>query len=126
MSAKFFKAIEEGNKDKVERMLRKTPNLILAKDKKKLSPLMVALYYHEFEIANILLDRMDAMAKEKNASLAQLSLAWLLSDPLITSPIIGANSPEQLLENLGALDVQLTGEDREILGEASSWKEGHS
>ena len=34
MSAKFFKEIEEGNKDKVERMLRKTPNLILAKDKK--------------------------------------------------------------------------------------------
>ena len=61
MSAKFFKAIEEGNKDKVERMLRKTPNLILAKSKKNLSPLMVALYYHEFEIANMLLDRMVAL-----------------------------------------------------------------
>jgi ankyrin repeat protein len=61
MSAKFFKAIEEGNKDKVERMLRETPNLILAKDKKNLSPLMVAMYYHEFEIAAILLDRMVAL-----------------------------------------------------------------
>jgi ankyrin repeat protein len=61
MSAKFFKAIEEGNKDKVERMLRKTPNLILAKDKKNLSPLMVAMYYHEFEIAAMLLDRMMAL-----------------------------------------------------------------
>ena len=61
MSAKFFKAIEEGNKDKVERMLRKTPNLILAKSKKNLSPLMVALYYHEFEIAGMLLDRMVAL-----------------------------------------------------------------
>jgi ankyrin repeat protein len=61
VSARFFKAIEEGNKDKVERMLRKTPNLILAKSKKNLSPLMVAMYYHEFEIANMLLDRMVAL-----------------------------------------------------------------
>jgi ankyrin repeat protein len=61
MSAKFFKAIEEGNREKVERLLRKTPNLILAKDKKNLSPLMVAMYYHEFEIAEMMLDRMVAL-----------------------------------------------------------------
>ena len=58
MSAKFFKAIQEGDREKVERMLRKTPNLILAKSKKKLSPLMTAMYCHEFEIAELLLDRM--------------------------------------------------------------------
>ena len=58
MSDKFFKAIEEGDKNKVEHMLRKTPNLILAKSKKNLSPLMNALYYHEFEIAGLMLDRM--------------------------------------------------------------------
>ena len=38
MSAKFFKAIEEGNREKVERLLRKTPNLILAKNKKIFPP----------------------------------------------------------------------------------------
>jgi len=61
MSAKFFKAIQDGDRDRVERMLRKTPNLILAKSKKKLSPLMTAMYYHEFEIAELLLDRMVAL-----------------------------------------------------------------
>jgi ankyrin repeat protein len=61
MSAKFFKAIEEGNRDNVERMLRKTPNLILAKGKKNLSPLMTAMYYHKFDIADMLLNRMVAL-----------------------------------------------------------------
>jgi hypothetical protein len=51
MSASFFKAIQEGDRDKVERMLRKTPDLILARDKNNLSPVMTAMYYHEFEVA---------------------------------------------------------------------------
>jgi aryl-alcohol dehydrogenase-like predicted oxidoreductase len=70
-----------------------------------------------------LLDRMDAMAKEKDASPAQLALAWLLADPLITSPIIGANSPEQLAENLGALEIRLSAGERDELAAASSWEE---
>lgn len=61
MSAKFFKAIQDGDRDRVERMLRKTPNLILSKSKKNLSPLMTAMYYHEFEIAELFLDRMVAL-----------------------------------------------------------------
>jgi len=61
MSANFFKAIQDGDRDKVERMLRKTPDLILARDKQNLSPLMTAMYYHEFAIANLLLDRMVAL-----------------------------------------------------------------
>jgi ankyrin repeat protein len=61
MSAKFFKAIQDGDREKVERMLRKTPNLILARDRKNLSPLLIALYYHEFAIASMLLDRMVAL-----------------------------------------------------------------
>ena len=43
-----------------------------------------------------LLDLMDKMAKEKGAGISQLALAWLLADPLIVSPILGANTPEQL------------------------------
>lgn len=70
-----------------------------------------------------LLDQMDAMAKEKGASISQIALAWLLADPLITSPIIGANSIEQLKDNLGALDVRLTPAEKAILDKASAWKE---
>jgi len=58
MSAKFFKAIQEGDREKVENLLRKTPDLILSKSKNNLSPLLTAMYYHEYEIAEMLLDRM--------------------------------------------------------------------
>ena len=71
----------------------------------------------------ILLDQMDALAKEKHASISQIALAWLLADPLIISPIIGANSVEQLKDNLGAMDVRLTPAERTALDTASAWKE---
>jgi aryl-alcohol dehydrogenase-like predicted oxidoreductase len=70
-----------------------------------------------------LLDRMDALAKGKAASISQVALAWQLADPLITSLIIGANSPEQLKDNLGALDVHLTPDEKSALDQATAWKE---
>ena len=70
-----------------------------------------------------LLDQMEKMARERGASVAQVALAWLLADPLITSPIIGANSLEQLKDNLGALDVRLNPEEKSALDQATAWKE---
>ena len=72
MSAKFFKAIQAGDKEKVEQLLRKTPNLILAKDKNKLSPVMIAMYHHEFEIAEMLLDRMVALTVYEAAATGKM------------------------------------------------------
>jgi aryl-alcohol dehydrogenase-like predicted oxidoreductase len=70
-----------------------------------------------------LLDLMDSLAKRKGASISQIALAWLMADPLITSPIIGANSLEQLKDSLGALDVRLTPDEKSALDQASAWKE---
>ena len=70
-----------------------------------------------------LIDQMDALAKKREASISQIALAWLLADPLITSPIIGANSPEQLKDTLGAVDVRLTPEEKSALDQATAWKE---
>ena len=70
-----------------------------------------------------LLDQLDKLAKEKGVTISQIALAWLLADPLITSPIIGANSPEQLKDNLGALDVRLTPDEKSALDQATAWKE---
>ncbi len=70
-----------------------------------------------------LLDQLDSLAKGKGASVSQVALAWLLADPLITSPIIGANSPEQLKDNLGAVDLRLTPEEKTALDQATAWKE---
>jgi aryl-alcohol dehydrogenase-like predicted oxidoreductase len=43
--------------------------------------------------------------------MAQVALAWLLARRTITSVTVGARTPERLLSNLGALDLELTGKD---------------
>ena len=48
--------------------------------------------------------RLDAIAKERGQSLAQLALAWALRDPRMTSLVIGASRVEQLHDNLAALE----------------------
>jgi aryl-alcohol dehydrogenase-like predicted oxidoreductase len=76
-------------------------------------------YMHERGFA--LLDCLDEIAGRSGATTAQIALAWLLARPSITSPIIGANTPEQWRELAGAVDVQLTPEDIVALDEASDW-----
>lgn len=71
----------------------------------------------------VLLDQMDGLAKEKGASISQIALAWLLAEPVITSPIIGANSIEQLKDNLGAANIHLTPAEKTALDKASTWKD---
>ncbi|ACO78367.1 Oxidoreductase aldo/keto reductase family [Azotobacter vinelandii CA] len=44
------------------------------------------------------------IARRRGQSLAQLALAWTLRDPRVTSALIGASRPEQLVENVAALD----------------------
>jgi len=71
-----------------------------------------------------LLDRIETMGKEKgDLTPSQIALAWLLSDPLITSPIIGPRSLDQLQDNLGAVGLRLTGDEKKDLDEASDWHE---
>jgi L-glyceraldehyde 3-phosphate reductase len=50
------------------------------------------------------LRKLDALAKARGQSLAQMSLAWVLRQPGITSALIGASRVSQIDENLGALD----------------------
>jgi L-glyceraldehyde 3-phosphate reductase len=47
---------------------------------------------------------LNDIATERGQTLAQMSLAWVLNNPAITSALIGASRPEQLDENLAALD----------------------
>ena len=47
---------------------------------------------------------LNEIAKRRGQSLAQLALAWTLRDPRVTSALIGASRPEQIIENVAALD----------------------
>jgi aryl-alcohol dehydrogenase-like predicted oxidoreductase len=69
-----------------------------------------------------LIDILDERGQAHNATVAQMALAWLLQRPAITSPIIGANSVDQLLDILGCLEVKLTAEDVQAIDAASDWR----
>jgi aryl-alcohol dehydrogenase-like predicted oxidoreductase len=71
-----------------------------------------------------LLDKIEAIGQEKEErSISQISLAWQLSDPLITSPIIGPRTLQQLEDNLGAAGLRLSDSEKKVLNEASDWRE---
>jgi len=54
-----------------------------------------------------------AIAAEREATPAQVALAWLLEREVVDAPIIGPRTSEQLRDSLGALDVSLSAADRE-------------
>jgi aryl-alcohol dehydrogenase-like predicted oxidoreductase len=58
-----------------------------------------------------LLDLLTGFAREKGATPAQVSLAWMLHKKDFIVPIPGSRRPERIEENLGAADVELTEEE---------------
>ena len=62
-------------------------------------------YWHEREFATV--EALRPLAAEAGISLVTLAVAWVLSNPAITAPIIGASKPSQLADNVAALDVTL-------------------
>ena len=65
------------------------------------------------------LDVFEALAREKDATISQVALAWNASQPGITAPIIGPRTMEQLEDNLGAADVEITDAGRERIDAAA-------
>ncbi len=59
------------------------------------------------------LDVFEELALAKGATPSQVALAWNAAQPGITAPIIGPRTMEQLEDNLGAADIELTDEDHE-------------
>ena len=69
-----------------------------------------------------ILDALEAVAYDRELTPAQIALAWLLTQPIITAPIIGANTVEQLTESLGAVGVRLNAEEMDELSAVSAWE----
>lgn len=55
-------------------------------------------------------EQLIGVAEDLNISLGQLALAWVLRQPAIASALIGASRPEQIQENVKAVDVKLSQE----------------
>jgi aryl-alcohol dehydrogenase-like predicted oxidoreductase len=75
-----------------------------------------SLYFRDedFTVAECAADA----AKERGVSASQIALAWVLSKPYVTAPIIGATKLDHLEQAIAALDVQLSKEEIKQLEEA--------
>lgn len=67
-----------------------------------------------------LVDLLNRIATEKEATPAQIALAWLLAQKPWIVPIPGTTKSERFSENIGAVDVQLTADDLRLIEEAAS------
>jgi 1-deoxyxylulose-5-phosphate synthase len=62
-------------------------------------------YWHEREFGTV--EQLGALAAQAGLDLVTMSVAWVLANPVITAPIIGASNPGQLDATLAAVDVKL-------------------
>jgi len=74
----------------------------------------IAVYYDRYytETAFDIVEAFVDGAQRRGVTPAQLALAWVLAEPRVTCPIVGAHNLEQLEDTLGGLDIALTPEER--------------
>lgn len=61
---------------------------------------------------------LNHMAKERGQSLAEMALSWILKDGIVTSVLVGASKPEQILDNIKAIEnTKFTEEELRMIDE---------
>jgi 1-deoxyxylulose-5-phosphate synthase len=76
-----------------------------------------AMYTKTDEADKVVVDRLGEVAERRGVSRATLALAWMLSKPVVTSPIVGATKAHHLEDAVAALTVKLTPEEITALEE---------
>jgi 1-deoxyxylulose-5-phosphate synthase len=70
------------------------------------------LYTPRTETSNrAIIDAVGAIAEARGVSRAQVALAWLHSKPVVTAPIVGANTTAQIDDAVASLEIELTAEE---------------
>ena len=75
------------------------------------------LYKRTEETDHVVVDRVGEIAAKRGVPHAQVALAWMLSKPVITAPIVGATKPHHLEDAVGALSIALSSEEIAFLEE---------
>ena len=67
------------------------------------------------------IDALAAIGRAHNKTTGQTALAWLLTNPVVTAPIVGANHADQLRESLGAVGYRLDASEMSRLNELTKY-----
>jgi aryl-alcohol dehydrogenase-like predicted oxidoreductase len=65
----------------------------------------------DLDVDEPVVNAVQAVAEERGVPMAQIGIAWLLTKPVVTAPIVGATKPHHLADAVGALDITLTEEE---------------
>jgi aryl-alcohol dehydrogenase-like predicted oxidoreductase len=74
------------------------------------------------ERGDLVIQRLVELAKERGVTPAQMAIAWVLDHPEVTAPIVGADRPEYVVDVFGALQIELSREERHALDQVSQWE----
>ncbi len=66
-----------------------------------------------------IIDKLENLSQTYKATVSQLAIAWLKQQPAVASVIVGIRTPEQLSDNLGAVDVHISEDDLTVLNQIS-------
>ena len=66
-------------------------------------------------VDKVVVDNLEKIAKAHGRTMAQEALAWMLSKPYITAPIVGTTSVQHVVEAVSALDIKLDEEEIKAL-----------
>jgi aryl-alcohol dehydrogenase-like predicted oxidoreductase len=67
--------------------------------------------YTEQTSDRAVIDAVASVAKNRGVSRAQIALAWLRQNPVVTAPLVGASRPSHIEDAVASLDMELTGEE---------------
>jgi len=81
-------------------------------DRQERDPRATTLYVDD---DRAVVDKVGEVAARRGVSRAQVALAWVLANPVVTAPIVGVTKPAHLTEAAGALGLQLTPEEYDEL-----------
>jgi 1-deoxyxylulose-5-phosphate synthase len=74
----------------------------------------------DLDVDRPVVEAVQRLAEKREVGMSQIALAWLLSKPVVTAPIVGATKPHHLADAVAALDVRLSEEELRDLEEPYS------
>ncbi len=75
-------------------------------------------YWHDREFATV--EALREIAAAQGFGMVQMAIAWVLANPVVTAPIIGASRPQQLDDSIAAVGVNISDEVKAQLDEVSA------
>jgi aryl-alcohol dehydrogenase-like predicted oxidoreductase len=74
----------------------------------------------DLDVDRPVVEAVQRLAERREVGMSQIALAWLLSKPVVTAPIVGATKPHHLADAVAALDVRLSEQELRDLEEPYS------